>query len=328
MMGSVCRRVAAIAIILAAGACAEAKKKMSDGCTKRVGAAEAATLAEVIEGLPDGAVLCLAPGTYPLNAVVKRSLTVRGEGAPAEVVLDGGGRGSVLRVSGARRFVVEKLTITGGAAVLGGGGLDGGADELTAREVIFRGNRADGETPGAAVALTRGRGTLERCRVVDNRGRSAIAVANAELVLKQSLVADNTTQAPAIQVRETGALVLDHATVAGNHADAAIELRGTTVQTPSLEVRDSIVSGPVAVANGPRLAGRATAARSLLDGEQRGVTDGGGNRTGAPEFAGAGAEPYRPKQSSPARGIARAGGGQDLAGAPSGTTAGALQAGE
>ena len=302
-----------------------------DACTRTAGPADAGKLGEIIEALDEGAVLCLHPGTYPLNAVVSRSLTIRGLGQPGDVILDGSGRASVLAIGGDKpRVTVERLTITGGASREGGGGIrQSGFGELLVREVIFTENRADG-AGGGALLVAKGLATLERCRVVDNRGGSGGALSAdyvGRLVVRETLVAGNRGTSSAIYVHEGAELTLEHATVAGNHADAAIELFASTVQKPQVVIADSIVSGKVAINNGPRLPGVVKVARSLVDGEETGVSDGGGNQRAAAGFV-PGDDPlaaFRPARNSPAAGIARPGSGLDLAGSPSGTTAGALQ---
>ncbi len=314
------------AALAAAVAHGEGKKKHVSGCDKTVG--PDAALGDVIAALPDGAVLCLQPGSYPLNVVVEKSITLRGIGAPSEVVLDGGGRGSVIKVGAAKSVTVEKLTIANGASRNGGGGIaHPGMGTLAVRDVILRDNRSDG-FGGAALLLGGGESTVERCRVVDNAGGigGAIIVDDvARAAIRHTLIAGNKGSSSVVCAHDNAQLELDHVTIAGNQAAAGLEVRAITVRAPTVKVSDSIVCGTTAIANGPRLAGQVTAARCLMEGEQQGVTDGGGNKAGSPAFDSAGKEPFRPGTSSAARGIAHAGSGTDLAGAPSSTTAGALQ---
>ena len=151
---------------------------MKTNCTQKIGPADAARATEIIEQQPDGAVLCFAAGTYRVNAVLSRPITLCGPAAgEGEAILDGASAGSVLRINeSARNVRIERLTLTGGAAVQGGGAIDGAAESITLSEVSLRGNRADGEAPGAALALHAGSATLSHCRVVDNRGRSGAAI--------------------------------------------------------------------------------------------------------------------------------------------------------
>jgi hypothetical protein len=304
----------------------EGKKKHVSGCDKTVG--PDAALAEVIAALPEGAVLCLEKGSYPLNVVVEKSITLRGMGAPADVVLDGGGRGSVIKVGAAKAVTVEKLTIANGASRNGGGGIaHPGLGTLAVRDVILRNNRADG-FGGAALLLGGGEATVERCRVVDNAGGigGAIIVDDvARAAIRHTLITGNKGTSSVVYAHDNAQLELDHVTIAGNQAAAGLEVRAITVRAPTVKVSDSIVCGTTAIANGPRLAGQVTASRCLMEGEQQGVTDGGGNKAGGPAFDSAGSEPFRPSTNSPARGLAHAGHGTDLAGAPSSTTAGAIQ---
>lgn len=281
---------------------------MSDECTKTVGP-DSHDLGEVIDGLPDGAVLCLQPGTYPFRTGLQRSITLRGLGSPGEVVLDGGGRGSMMWIAAkAKRVVLEGLTVQNGVAISSGGGISGGSDDLTLREVVLRGHRAR-KGPGAALALRYGRATLERCRIEDNDGRSGAAIylsGSAKVTLRDTLITRNTGTRSIVLVHEWAELHLERSTIAGNKAEAAIELRATTVQIPTVTIADSIVAaGATALTNGPRLPGKLTVTRSLVEGEQRGVTDGGGNKAGAADLDPA---TFAPRPGSPAMGLAEGGG--------------------
>jgi len=74
-------------------------------------------LEETISSAEDGGTIELAPGTYIVNGVITKNLTIRGMGdSPTEVVLEGGQRGHpVLRVDGEKkiRVVIENLTLKG-----------------------------------------------------------------------------------------------------------------------------------------------------------------------------------------------------------------------
>lgn len=296
---------------------------MSD-CTETL--QPSTSLADAIARAADGAVLCLQPGTYQVQQVVRRSITLRGLGAPGAVVLDAAGRGSALSLDRAAAHVVlEHLTITNGGSALGGA-LKTQAGDVVLRDVVLRGNHADGEGPGAALAAETGAVLLERCQLTGNRGRGVLYVGgNAKVTLRQTAIAGNRVIPPKsalVLVREWGQLALDHATVAANTGDLVFAVWPVAGSKPSVQVADSILDGAVlADPTGSKI----TATRTLLHGDAAGVTDGGGNRAGDPKLAGTGDVPWRPAADSPARGLARPGDGTDLAGARSGTTAGALE---
>ena len=295
---------------------------MSD-CTETL--KPSTSLADAIARAADGAVLCLQPGTYQVQQVVRRSITLRGLGGPGAVVLDAADRGSALTLDRAAAHVVlEHLTITNGGSALGGA-IKSLAGDVVLRDVVLRGNHADGEAPGAALAAETGAVLLERCVLTGNRGRGVLYVGgNAKVTLRQSAIAGNRVippQSPLVLVREWGQLALDHATVAANTGSLAFAVWPVADSKPSVQVADSILEATVlADPTGNKL----TATRSLLHGDAAGVT-GSGNRSGDPKLAGTGDSPWRPAADSPARGLARAGDGTDLAGARSGTTAGALE---
>jgi hypothetical protein len=291
-------------------------------CTETIG--PEAQLGEALAKLPDGGVLCLKPGSYAVSQVVDRSITLRGLGAPGEVVLDPKGRGTALTFGrAAKRVVIERLTVSGAGAVVRAGGIDSSAAELLLREVVLRGNHADGEAPGAALGVHTGQATIEHCRIADNRGRAAIFVGgNAKVTLRQCAIVENRSSVPLVWIREWGQLTLEHVTMAGNQADALFGIAAVAGSKPLLRVADSILAGAKLL---ERPGADALTVRTLLAGDAAGLADGGGNRRGEPKFVGSGGEPWRPAPDSPARGMAHAGEGHDLGGAPSGTTAGALE---
>jgi hypothetical protein len=116
-------------------------------CTRTLGPADAAQLRDVIAALPDGATLCLEPGHYPARLVFKRSLSMRGLGAPGEVVLDGGAvPGVVIVDQDGLHVALARLTITGGsgspASTVGAISV-GGQSDVSFEDVIVSGNRCD-----------------------------------------------------------------------------------------------------------------------------------------------------------------------------------------
>jgi hypothetical protein len=308
-------RSAAALIVLAACAHADsapvppqqgATAKMSD-CSKTI--EPGSSLADAIEHAADGAVLCIKPGSYSVQAVVKKSITLRGLGAAADVVIDGADRASALILDRAAGSVVlEHVTITR-AGSSAAGAVKSSAGSLTLRDVVLRGNRTAGEAPGAALAVLTGTAVLEHCVVTDNQGRGIVYVAgNGKLTLRHTAITGNKS-VPAknalVVVREWGQLTLDHATFAGNTADLAFAIWPVADSKPTIDVRDSIVDGGGVLVDpkGEKL----VAAHSLLRGDAAGVTDGGGNKTGDPKLAGTGAEPWKPAADSPARKLARDG---------------------
>lgn len=85
-----------------------------------------ATIAEALAAAPDGAVVTVCPGTYDEALHVERSVTLRGLALP---VLDGGGLGATIDVTGGP-VTIDGFVITGGSgglagpAASNGGGID------------------------------------------------------------------------------------------------------------------------------------------------------------------------------------------------------------
>jgi hypothetical protein len=265
-----------ILLILAACSTVTAKGNAMSDCTKTIAPGE--SLQDALANVPDGAIVCLQAGKYPVNAVLQKSITLRGLGRASEVILDGGGRTSVLTVTGSA-VTIEHLTIANGANKDGGGGIACKGDkatQLTLRDVVLRDNASD-DFGGAALLVSRGLATIEGSRIEKNRGtHGAVSVADhGRLTLRHTQIEDNDAQS-VLFARDYGELVLEHVAVAKNRAQAAIELFGTKIATPTVQVADSTITG--ALANDSRFPGQLTVTGSRLAGERRGaVTDGGGN---------------------------------------------------
>jgi hypothetical protein len=220
------------------------------------------------------------------------------------------------------------LTVTGGSTAGEGAGVESSTEgEVVLREVVLRGNHAD-KGGGAGLAAHEGRVLLERCRVVGNRGKAGGAIrldGGARATLRDTLVADNDAGGSVVWVREAADLTLEHTTIAGNRGAAAVEVGGTVAAAPTVHITDSILAAAKAIVNAATYPGEITVARTVLHGESAGITDGGNNKSADPQLEAGGSEPFRPRKTSPAVGIAHPSSTPDLAGAPPGTTAGALQ---
>lgn len=295
-------------------------------------------LRAALASAPEGGCLCLAPGTWAAPIRVERSVTLRAadpDGAP--VVLDAGGRGSVVESDAEdATILLEGLVLTGGSAAEAGGALRlGGHSFVTLRGCTLAGNRG-GSYGGGAVFAADGLVRLERCRVVDNEtefGGAAVlldGIGRAELC--DTLVAHNRAGSGAtLWIREGTRLTLDRATVADNRADMAIRVDSTTTRAPELYVGDSLLAhaGRLLAADEQPPVPDIRVIDSLLDGDVTSLGGrGSGNRCAPARFSGAGAlEPYRPLVDSPAVGLtgAPAEGAVDLVGRPRTGTVGALE---
>ena len=231
-------------------------------------------LAAAIASLPGGAVLLLPPGRYRANLVISKKLTLRA--ASGEVILDGGHRGSVLRISGNDTFIsLEKITIAGGAgsALL----IEGGAVHLT--DVTFRGNHAQAEQPGSAIAIVDGKLRLDRCLVEKNIGHAALFIGGGAVAeITDTTFSHNSGGHGAVWVDEAARLTLVRATFIDNRSRIALHVTGTRFAAPIVSAAECRITATIAVENGPRDPGSVTLSHCEVQGGVIGVTDGGGNR--------------------------------------------------
>jgi predicted outer membrane repeat protein len=201
-------------------------------------------LARALKDAPEGAVLCLRPGTYPGLAVFTRSVTVRGLG---EVVLDAGGESPALDLQGDRLSVaLSGLTISGGRNE------SGGALRLQARSQIafegctFRGNVAT-SYGGGAIHAERGKVVLDGCRFEGNSGgmgAALLADGVSSWEIAGTTVVGNTGQRGALAVREGAQLTMSGSTFSGNTIDgASVYVDGSTTRGHSVAIAGCTLEG-------------------------------------------------------------------------------------
>ncbi|MCB9760484.1 MAG: right-handed parallel beta-helix repeat-containing protein [Alphaproteobacteria bacterium] len=152
---------------------------------------EHATLAAAVEAAPDGATVCVSPGTYagPIDFGGKE-LVVRGIAGAEQTFIDGGGNGPVVAfVSGEGADAqLRGFTVTGGAAYEGAGVYMSGASP-TLRDVIITGNRgenANSYVRGAGLYVYGGAPSLEDVLIHDNEAVSGDEVYGAGVYLYNS----------------------------------------------------------------------------------------------------------------------------------------------
>lgn len=164
--------------------------------TLTVGPDQASSLQQLIDQTPTGTIVHLKPGTYRVNLLITRSLTLCGEG-PQQTILDGSsvGRPAIRIFSDKETIVVtvEALSITKGRADLSAGGISyGGLAKISLNHVKISGNQGHGM--GAFVEDAKIQLILQDVEISDNGLTGLVAVAGAsgiELDLQNVLIANN-----------------------------------------------------------------------------------------------------------------------------------------
>jgi hypothetical protein len=255
-----------------------------------------------------GDTLRIPAGRYAVNLVIDKPVSLLGVG---QVVLDGLHRGSVVRIDCPRGTVrLAGLTVVGGSADEAGGGVAVVNGDVELLDCTLRFNKAP-QYGGGALFLGGGTARVTRCRIEANTGRQGGGVlvdGLAELTLRDSTVIQNAAlDGGGVRVKEGAKAVLLGCTIADNKVlgeqarGGAISVSGTTSRTPSLELRQSVVSeraqGPSCVFSGPPATLRLV--NSVLPPWCREL--GGDNQYAEAGFVGTGAEPYLLADTSPAR---------------------------
>lgn len=208
-------------------------------------------LATALASAPDGAILCLPPGTYGGSHELTRSVTLRGLGDG--VVLDADASGFVIGVQTDKITVaLEGITLTGGSWEAGGGLTLTGRSEVTITGCTIKGNAAP-TYGGGGLYASRGTLRVKDSIIEGNRsgwGGGVLADTVATVALEGTTVRGNTgARGGGIAVRDGALLELTGSTVAGNTASdadgAPIYVAGTTTRGPEVVIRTSSIDGEV-----------------------------------------------------------------------------------
>jgi len=168
----------------------------------------------------EGAVVCLAAGVHRVNLDLAESVTLRGaDGA----VLDGGGRGPVVRVGvHGKQVRLEHLTLQGGAHEFGSGLLVEGYSDVTLVGCTVDGNRR-GPGGGAGVGARRGTVRIDGGRFGD----------------RDDLVFGTVVEATLVGVDVAGDLLAQdgaQVTLEGGRVVGTVRLQGTSTRRPTVTV--------------------------------------------------------------------------------------------
>lgn len=257
-------------------------------------------LAQAVREAKPGAVVTVPPGTYAVNLLIDKPLSLIGLG---EVVLDGQRSGSVLRVNTEGTVKLGGLLIAGGRTNTLGGGVCLERGELELVQCTLRFNEAPVHG-GGGLGVRGGQARVTACRFEANTGRQGAGVLvdlEGKLTMRDCLLVQNAGfDGGGIRVKESGEASLLGCTLADNKVlgehptGGAVSLSGSTSRTPSLSLTHCLVAersqGPEVIHNFVPCPGKLTLTKNLLP--PWCSTFGGDNRFDVPGFVGSGPEPY------------------------------------
>lgn len=267
-------------------------------------------LPQAIREVKPGGVVTVPAGTYAVNLLIDKPLSLVGVG---EVVLDGQRSGSVVRVNTDGVVKLGGLLIAGGRTNGVGGGVCLERGELELVQCTLRFNEAP-VYGGGGLGVRGGHARVTACRFEANTGRQGAGVLvdlEGRLTMRDSLLAQNAGfDGGGLRVKESGAATLLGCTLADNKVlgehptGGAVSLSGSTSRTPSLTLTQCLVAersqGPEVIHNFAPCPGTLTLTKNLLP--PWCSTFGGDNRFDVPGFVGTGSEPYLLAPNSPAAG--------------------------
>ena len=197
-----------------------------------------------------GATLHIAAGTYRVNLLIERAITLVADG---EVILDGQHRGSVICVKAPGSEVsLRGLTLIHGAATSGGGLASVASDLLTLERCQLTDNQAPSYGGGGLYAASR-KVLLTECVIQRNtarQGAGMLVERECRVTADGSDISLNVAvEGAAVRLRDGAQVVLRGCTVQDNKVvgeqakGAAAMLTGALLMRPLLELVDVALAG-------------------------------------------------------------------------------------
>jgi len=150
------------------------------------------SLQAALDEAPSGAVICLAQGTWNEHVVIRRPVTLRGQGAERTTIQATEYLQSVIRVEDAGQVMLEGLTVVGGHRGHVGDD-DPGVGVLVVgdSQVEVKRSHLSSNSPSGILVREGGRATVIDSSLSGNRRYGAVVQGPAELVLEGVTVKGN-----------------------------------------------------------------------------------------------------------------------------------------
>jgi hypothetical protein len=251
-----------------------------------------------IDSAPDGGTVEIPKGTWEAVLVIRKSITLRGEG-PGKSILDGQGRGACVLVDAPNAKVnLVGLTLKHGTSPEGGCISYRSGESLHVEDCVLVEGAAKAYGGGGARLAGR-KASFLRVRILEcsgQQGGGILADGLCETELIGCVLSGNqASQGGALRVKEGAKVRLVHCTFAGNKAVGKnalgdeIVITGTMTRTPELAVINSILApgAPAAIPLGTfgPYNGKVSLAHTLLPGSAKDrVPPGPGLVFASPEF--------------------------------------------
>jgi len=257
----------AIFVVMVSASCAIQHSTKKDGtsmsesasCTITVGPDQ--DLNAVLREAPDDASVCLSPGVFRGEVVIRRRVRLL---APQGAVVMTARGSAVLHAYGDADVYAEGIVFRRGGGGVGEPGLVSVAERarVTLRNVTLEEGLSDAGGPGA-IRVGGREVVLERCLVRRNRGNHAEAILVAhpsKLVLRDTVILGQGTDEPLINLQGSSAALIERSTLS-QPGGKALEIQGSSFGAGHAEIRASVVNGKIGSWQG----GHATEVDTLHD---------------------------------------------------------------
>ncbi len=209
------------------------------------------TVGAALTKAPEGATLRLAPGRYAERLTIRRGVSIVGATA-AEAIIDGAGAGPVITSFSTAPVTLQGLTVTGGRAIGGGGGIANFGPLSIVDSVVVSNSVSIGEGfqgLGGGI-FSFGALTISGTAVISNSGVTGGGInSRGSLRVFNSTIGGNSASAAGGGlVAAPGTVELTHVTVAGNTAGAGggieVESGGAVTLGNSIVAANSAGASP------------------------------------------------------------------------------------